>query len=131
MILAYLTEVLHIMRINPLKFIKYQILWCIKENETILSLSIYSFKYGSKYTFMSLAVLAPETLNIMKADLYTCLNVVIKQQLNREASSEQHLLLLQTHSCLLNYLSLAQILAHFSFVLIYTFPRQFLSMVWE
>jgi len=26
---------------------------------------------------------------------------------------------------------LAQILAHFSFVLIYTFPRQFLSMVWE
>lgn len=92
MVLAYLTEVLHIMRINPLKFIKHQVLQCVKENKVILSLRIYSFKYGRKHTFISLAVLAPETLNIIKADLYICLNVVIKWQLKREASSEQHLL---------------------------------------
>lgn len=41
---------------------------------------------------MSLAVLAPEILNIIKADLYICLNVVMKQQLKREALSQQQLL---------------------------------------
>lgn len=82
---------------NPFKFRKHQVLWCIKENKMILSLRICSFKYGRKCTFMSFAVLAPETLNIIKSCLYICLNVVVKWQLKTEASSEKHLL----HSCLL------------------------------
>lgn len=58
----------------------------------ILSLRIYSLKYGRKYNFMSLAVPIPETLNIIKADVYICLNLVIMKHLKREASLEQHLL---------------------------------------
>lgn len=39
----------------------------------ILSLRIYSFN-GRKYTFMSFAVLSPETLDVIKANLYVSLS---------------------------------------------------------
>lgn len=67
MVLAFMTEVLHIIRINPFTFIGTG---CIKENRMILSLRIYSFKYGRNYTFVTLAVLATETMNIIKTGLY-------------------------------------------------------------